>query len=134
MQLGLGTAALGRPQYINLRQENTKNLSLDLVCSGCGQLPVWKTPVCSGCTLPAHATQPMNQYRKPKGNIMKRLVSYSTPYGNAISYIYIYIYIYGFVFCLPGRKTIYKTDTTDSFGLSPRSRFWTGVGSFWICR
>ncbi len=28
MQLGLGTAALGRPQYINLRQENFNNLDL----------------------------------------------------------------------------------------------------------
>ena len=28
MQLGLGTAALGRPQYINLRQENTSDFDL----------------------------------------------------------------------------------------------------------
>lgn len=29
MKLGLGTAALGRPQYINIRQENTNNSTLE---------------------------------------------------------------------------------------------------------
>ena len=29
MKLGLGTAALGRPQYINVRQKNSKNSDLD---------------------------------------------------------------------------------------------------------
>ena len=29
MQLGLGTAALGRPQYINLRQEDASEFDLD---------------------------------------------------------------------------------------------------------
>ena len=29
MQLGLGTAALGRPQYINLRQEDASEFDLE---------------------------------------------------------------------------------------------------------
>ena len=33
MKLGLGTAALGRPQYINIRQENTKYSTLEAFLS-----------------------------------------------------------------------------------------------------